>query len=141
MPFAAVAIVIASGCGGAVPTAVDVPTPEHWSTSAQTQTVTVTTTFEAGRSGAVYTEGAMAEVLLVDSSGDDVAEATGMPGGVLTLDEVPDGRYVLKPALRPCDGNCGFLDGRRDGCRQPIVVADTVRVRVHFVIGKPCVIA
>ena len=44
----------------------------------------------------------------------------------------------LEPALQPCDGSCGYLDGRMDGCRTTIDLVDSVSMRVDFTVGEPC---
>ena len=102
--------------------------------------VTVRTTIDPGPHGELFTEGAVPQVRLVG------------PGGTLSPDQddtdssvfrdVLPGRYRLEAALRPCDGNCGTLDGPTHRCSQQV----RVREDSSFVVtwrgaGSPCRVA
>lgn len=101
-------------------------------------TIAITTTYRSGRMGFVYREGAMAAVILRDADGKIVEVRTKQPGTPMTFTNVKPGRYILEPALRPCDGNCGYLDPRLDGCSGTLLVDRRVHIRVDFVVGFHC---
>jgi hypothetical protein len=108
------------------------PAPEHKGT------VAVVTTYKASVHGAMYTEGALAEVRLLRRDGTVVATKTVAPGKTTTFRHLAPGRYQVAPALRPCDGNCSYLDGRTDGCLVSIDLVDSLEVTVDFQVGEPC---
>ena len=103
-------------------------------------TITVHMTIRPGSHGALYIEGELAEVILRDAHGSKVAVKTKQPEGRLTFPDVEPGPYVLEPALRPCDANCGYLDPRIDGCSKKLEVDGDVDVKVAFTIGSRCTI-
>lgn len=99
--------------------------------------IVLTMDYRPGRNGAVYPEGALAEVILRDASGQEVARRLG--DGRRRFTGLAPGRYTLQPALRPCDGNCGYLDPRRDGCYATVRVdADRVDLHVTYRVNQPC---
>jgi hypothetical protein len=104
----------------------------------QAGTLTVQTSYQAGKGGAMYIEGALADVILRDESGTEVDTQTKSPGDPIRFEDLAPGSYTLEPALRPCDGNCGYLDGRTDDCTQTIEIDGDVEVKVAFTVGVPC---
>lgn len=110
-------------------------------TGSDDSTVRVTTTYRAGVSGELYIEGAMADIVLRDASGEVIGHESAVPGEPITFSELPTGTYVIAPALRPCDGSCGALDTRTDGCHNRIHVAGDLRIHVSFRVSAPCTIA
>lgn len=104
-------------------------------------TVQVTTTYRAGASGEFYIEGAMVDIVLRDAAGEVIGHEAAAPGEPITFSDLPTGTYVIAPALRPCDGNCGALDARTDGCHDPVDVAGDLRIHVSFRVSAPCTIA
>jgi hypothetical protein len=101
-------------------------------------TIQVTTTYRAGPSGELYIEGAMVDIELRDAAGEVIGHESAAPGEPITFSDLPTGIYVIAPALRPCDGNCGYLDARTDGCHNPIHVAGDLRIHVSFRVSAPC---
>jgi hypothetical protein len=102
--------------------------------------VTVKMTFHRGSHGALYIEGAMAEVILRDAHGKKVDVQTKEPRARLTFTNLEPGTYILEPALRPCDANCGYLDPRVDSCSRKLEVDGRVNVKVDFTVGSRCTI-
>jgi hypothetical protein len=132
-----VLLLVLSGCGAA-----GAPVPRSPGPSAVTGTVTgtliVTTTTRPG--GPVFIEGALPEVRLRDGAGAVVGVELAPSHGPIAFRDLPAGHYTLEPALRPCDGNCGHLDGRTNGCRHPLEVTRDLTVRVVFRIGHGCTV-
>jgi hypothetical protein len=112
-------------------------TPEPDGTPVE-NTLLVRTTYDAGHPWIVYREGAMAEIILRDDAGQVVDRRIVRPGRPVEFRDLPAGDYRLEPALRPCDGNCGYLDPRMDDCRATVAVTRSVRVRVDFAVGDSC---
>lgn len=107
--------------------------------SGRTGAVVVASVQEPAADGAVYTEGAVVEVRLRNASGAVVDTQRG--DGALRFDRLTSGAYTIEPALRPCDGNCGYLDPRAGECASPVTVGTTtVRLRVVFRGVEPCVV-
>lgn len=78
----------------------------------------------------VFIEGAVTELALVTRKGSTQAtKRAGMTVPVL-LGSVDPGRYTLRAAVRPCDGNCGDLDPPAFRCRGPVVVPAVGDARV-----------
>jgi hypothetical protein len=88
-----------------------------------------------------YTEGAMARVVLRDEDGNVVASGIKSPGRSFVFADLERGTYVLEPALRPCDGNCGYLDPPTDSCEHTVTIDGDMSVRVEFSVGDPCAVA
>jgi hypothetical protein len=141
--FAATAVgTVLSGCGsqtddpsggsGGTPTAVVQETPA---------TLTVATSLSSTRDGGMYIEGALAHIVLRDADGNVFDAGTKWPGEKFVFDGLEPGTYVLEPALRPCDGNCGYLDPPTDSCRDMLTIDGDMSVRVEFTVGDPCVVA
>ena len=80
----------------------------------------------------------MADIVLRDGTGRMVGRRTVRPGTSVDFRDLVAGTYRLEPALRPCDGNCGYLDPRLDDCSGTVRVVRAVRVRVDFAVGVSC---
>jgi hypothetical protein len=106
--------------------------------AAATAGLLVTTTYRYDSPWFAYREGARAELILRDEDGDEVDRRVVRPGKSVEFRDLPVGAYRLEPALRPCDGNCGYLDPRLDDCAATVKVTRSVRVRVDFVAGSSC---
>jgi hypothetical protein len=101
-------------------------------------TLTVATSLSSG--GPMYIEGALARMVLRDEDGSVVASGMKWPGKTFVFTELEPGTYVLEPALRPCDGNCGYLDPPTDSCEHTVTIDGDMSVRVEFSVGDPCVV-
>jgi hypothetical protein len=99
--------------------------------------IVLTDAYRAGDDGAMYVEGAVGEVILRNSAGNEIArDSEGVP---IRFTDLAPGRYTVEPALRPCGGNCGHLDPRTDGCSATIPVeTEVVRLHVTYRVGEPC---
>jgi hypothetical protein len=107
--------------------------------SGHTGSVVVGSVQEPAADGGIFTEGALVEVRLRDASGAVVDTERG--NSQLRFDLLSSGAYTVEPGLRPCDGNCGYLDPRVAECASPVTVgATTVRLRVVFHGRQPCVV-
>ncbi len=100
--------------------------------------LTLTTTYRPGHRGAMYAEGALVEVILRDADGEQVGVRTAEPEAPIVFRDLEPGRYVLDAGLRPCDGNCDYLDPRVDTCTRAVDVVGRVEVRVDFVVTAGC---
>ena len=102
-----------------------------------TGSILLTADYKAGKDGALYIEGAIAEMIVRDATGREISRESGL--GPLRFTVAVPGLYTIQPALRPCDGNCGYLDPRTDSCAMTaLVAADVVRLHVTFRVGEPC---
>jgi hypothetical protein len=54
--------------------------------------------------------------------------------------KLPAGDYRVTRFIRPCDANCGFLDGRTERCSAPVEVAagDRTKVVIRTKTGSDC---
>jgi hypothetical protein len=112
-------------------------TPETTPEASGPGEIVLTMDYRPGKNGALYPEGALAEVIVRDASGREVSRRLG--GGPRRFTGLAPGRYTVQPALRPCDGNCGYLDARRDGCSATVrVVTGRVRLHVTYRVNQPC---
>jgi hypothetical protein len=90
-----------------------------------------------GPNGALYIEGSVADVILRDASGQEVGRESG--NGLLRFEDLAPGQCTIEPAVRPCEGNCGYLDPRTDQCSDSVQVGKgVVRLRVVYRVGVPC---
>ena len=133
VPAATLASLVLAGC--TLPRGTSVPAHSEEPAAG---TLTLTASFLRPHDALVYREGVMVEVLLLDADGDRVAVHRGHPGRPMVFDDLAAGRYVVRPAVRPCDANCGYLDPRLDGCSRTIHVTHHVDVQVALLVGSPC---
>ena len=133
VPLTALVLLTACGTRGPVPQgpAVD---------PADQVTLTVHTSVAPGRHGEMYTEGAVPEVWLAAPDGtlieprkDHVVDAV--------FSHIAPGHYRLAAALRPCDGNCGYLDAPTTPCSARVRVARDQQVTVTWRVGQRCRVA
>jgi hypothetical protein len=85
-------------------------------------------------SGALYVEGSLGYIRLVDSTGSTVFEKQLDPEKLAVSKDVPPGEYVLQSWQRPCDGNCGYLDPPTDRCDAELDLASGGEVRVTITL-------
>lgn len=103
----------------------------------ETGSILLTADYMAGDDGALYIEGAVAEVIVRDAEGQEISRESGVTPLQFTLPA--PGLYTIEPALRPCAGNCGYLDPRTDSCSATVLVyTDEVRLHVTYRVGEPC---
>lgn len=102
-----------------------------------TADLTVQQAFSPGRNGMLFIEGAQAELLLERDGAAVDTEAAG-PEQTVVFRGLPLGSYRLAPALRPCDANCGRLDGRVGECALDLVLDGDRTVTVRYVVGETC---
>jgi hypothetical protein len=129
---AAAALALLTGCGADSPV---VPLG-----TAHGQTVTVRTHITPGKHGAMFIEGAVPEIRLVDADGR-VWEPTRDHQDIAVFRDVPPGDYGLEAALRPCDGNCGTLDGPTGRCAHQVHVNGDPTFVVTWRVGQRCRVA
>jgi hypothetical protein len=127
--FVLVLVAALTGCGGQ---AVDVARP-----APPDATLVVESGYPPGPKGVLYSEGALVEVVLVDEAGDQMT-ARGPVEEELVFDGLAPGRYVVRPALRPCIANCDNLAERTGECEGVVQVPATTRVRVDHVVSETC---
>jgi hypothetical protein len=138
--FAATALVAAlSGCGSQTDDPAGSGGPATQIVQQAPATLTVATSLSTD--GPMhYTEGALVHMVLRDADGNIADGGTKWPGKRFVFDGLDPGTYVLEPALRPCDGNCGYLDPPTDSCRDTLTIDGDLSVRVEFTVGDPCVV-
>jgi hypothetical protein len=118
----ALAMVTISGCGEA-------ETPQ-----AAPPLTTLSVLQVLDTSGALYIEGSLGYIRLVDSTGSTVFEQQLDPERLALSKGVPSGEYVLQSWQRPCDGNCGYLDPPTDRCDAKLNLAAGGDVRVTITL-------
>lgn len=101
-------------------------------------TLTVQTTYSPSPDGGMYIEGVLAQITLVAADGTVVDRQIKAPGEPITFTDLEAGEYEVRAALRPCDGNCGYLDPPTDGCRSALDVRADMEMRVDFIVGRHC---
>jgi len=86
---------------------------------------------------AVYTEGAVAFVAVDDLHGHTLAARRIDKRLALALHS---GRFRLRSWVRPCDGNCGYLDPPTDRCSHPFGLrrGDRLLATIRMQAGDPC---
>jgi hypothetical protein len=107
------------------------------STAAQKATLAVTTKQRVGPDGMMYTEGALPQVTLVAEDGHRIKGKSDQKG-TFTFGDLLPGTYVVSAALRPCDGNCGYLDPPTDACKTSLHIDRDTTAAARWVIGHPC---
>jgi len=127
--FGAVALCLALGGCSTLTTAGEMPSPALLH-------VTVVPDASAG----MYIEGA-ARYLRMTGPGIDTQMR--LNDGTPTAISLPAGSYQLESWARPCDGNCGHLDGPTDRCTGtfPLVGGETTAIEITASPGKPCTFA
>jgi len=131
MALGCMLFVLVSGC------AVAVPSQSATSPGAGGRVV-VTNDVKPGPGGVYYIEGAIADIKLIDSNGDEI-EADRETRQKTVYEGLAADDYTLEPALRPCDANCDNLDARTDVCQATLAVGHTtVHVHVRFTVGSAC---
>src|SRR4051812_33704349 len=136
--LSALALVSIAGCGSQT----DGETAPSAAPAALAQQgpVTLTVATSLSTDGPLYTEGALARIVLRDAAGDVVGAETKRPGRQFVFEGLSPGTYVLEPALRPCDGNCGYLDPPTDSCRRLVIVDSDLTLKVRFSVGGHCLV-
>jgi hypothetical protein len=91
------------------------------------------------RSDSIYIEGYISFLRVRDETGTVVARKRE-PGKIHLQADLAPGSYQLTRFIRPCDGNCGYLDAPTERCRQTLTVAAGVKTHaiVNSRIGHPC---
>jgi hypothetical protein len=101
------------------------------------RTVLAHTDIRPGPRGEMFFEGAVPEIRLVDGAGKvnrpvrDHRETAAFPA-------LEPGIYRIQAALRPCDGNCGTLDGAMYRCSAQVRVDGAEVLRVRWRVGQTC---
>lgn len=124
---------LAAGCGGG---SVEVAAPASAPPEA---TLVVESTYAPGPGGVLMSEGALAEVVVLGDDGTEMT-ARGPVEEELRFAGLDPGRYVVRPALRPCVASCGSLSGREGECEAVVEVTGTTRLRVDHVVSQPCTV-
>jgi hypothetical protein len=130
--LAAAAALAVSGCGAGRST--------HGAPGAgpsQGHTFTVRTDIRPGAHGLMFVEGAVPEIRLVSSTGATFTPVHDHTKTAVFRD-LPADRYRLTGALRPCDGNCGYLDPPTGTCSTVIRVPADSTATVSWRIGEHC---
>jgi hypothetical protein len=130
------AAVFIAGCGSQADRREVAPSASPTLTQHEPATLTVATSLSTD--GPMYIEGALAQIVLRDEGGAVVDRATKWPGKPIVFDGLEPGSYSLEPALRPCDGNCGYLDPPTDSCRRMLTVDADLTLTVRFSVGHAC---
>lgn len=98
----------------------------------------VTQVFDSGPKGILFTEGALGEVFLIDARGVEQVKRAPTNASI-EFSGLAAGRYVVRPGLRPCSGNCEHLDARLGACEATATVGgSTTTIRVRYRPEEPC---
>lgn len=91
------------------------------------------------RSDVIYIEGYVSFLRVRDSSGAVVARKREVGKIHLTTDLRP-GVYRLTRFVRPCDGNCGYLDAPTERCRRELTIKTDTETHAIVMsrVGYPC---
>ena len=107
--------------------------------SASGVTVTVNYSMAPGRGGALYIEGALPQMTLRGDGYHVMRASHSLARSTLAFPDVRPGTYRLDAGVRPCDGNCGYLDALTDTCSAQVHVTDApVTLTVRWRVGEPC---
>jgi hypothetical protein len=101
------------------------------------RTLTVHTQILPGRHGAMFTEGALPEIRLVADDGTTMRPVRDHEDTAVFAHLTP-GRYLVTAALRPCDGNCGYLDPATSHCTKVVHVSRDLTYAVTWKVGADC---
>jgi hypothetical protein len=116
------------------------PTTAHTSTASGSYSLIVGNSFVRRPGDYLWIEGALPEIVL--ESGDGTrATKIGSFGTDVVFDHLEPGPYTVRPAARPCDGNCDRLDARVGECQTVVQVPETTRLIVEHSVGRPCAVA
>jgi hypothetical protein len=129
------ALALLAGCGSSTAAGPPSATPD-----AHTSTLTVQTQINPGKHGAMFTEGALPEIRLVASDGTEVKPSKDHASPAVFAD-LPPGDYRLRAVLRPCDGNCGYLDGPMSPCAKAVHVEGDLSFAITWRVGDNCHVA
>jgi hypothetical protein len=89
-------------------------------------------------SGPMYIEGAAWHLEVVDASGDLVFTKDLLDSERQVVELVP-GRYEVRSAERPCEGNCSMLDPPDGDCALTVDVPEEgLTVKIDAAAGRPC---
>ena len=99
--------------------------------------LTVHTSVKPGKHGELFTEGSVPEIRLRAEDGT-VIEPTKDHVAIAVFPRISPGSYRLTAALRPCDGNCGYLDGPTTPCAATVRVHADQEVTVRWRVGESC---
>jgi hypothetical protein len=93
---------------------------------------------ELDRTGPMYAEGYVAFVKVIQ--GSNVVFSDRLPFDQPLEHALPSGSYRLTFTVRPCDGNCGYLDPVTETCAASFTVGsgDVVKAQVVERPGKGC---
>jgi hypothetical protein len=125
--------VLLAGCGSRAGS----PETGPYSPVATTNTLTVRTQIAPGQHGMMFIEGAVPEIRLIGADGTAVSPERDHRATALFSGLAP-GTYRLHAALRPCDGNCGYLDGPTAPCAGVVRVPVDGVVDVTWRVGRSC---
>jgi hypothetical protein len=100
-------------------------------------TLTVHTAVSPGKDGEMFTEGSVSEIRLTAADGT-VIEPQRDHVAVAVFPRLAPGSYRLGAALRPCDGNCGYLDSPTTPCASTVRVRADQEVTVRWRVGERC---
>lgn len=91
------------------------------------------------RSDSLYTEGYISFLRVRGKTGAIIVRKRSL-GKVHLRTHLAPGSYRLTRFIRPCDGNCGYLDPPTELCRQTLTVAAGVKTHAVVIsrIGHPC---
>jgi hypothetical protein len=126
------ALALLAGCGSTTAAEPRTPSPDtHGST------LTVQTQINPGKHGSMFIEGALPEIRLVTSGGTELKPSKDHASPAVFAD-LPPGDYRLRAVLRPCDGNCGNLDGPLSPCGKAAHVDGDLTFAVTWRVGDDC---
>lgn len=128
-------VALAAGCASKSPTLGGVPTSPAGGTGR------LVVTQEMAKGAGAYIEGYVAFVKV--SQGSQELFSARMEFGQAVTHDLPAGTYSLAFSVRPCDGNCGYLDPTAETCSSDFSVAtgQTVKANATERPGDSCSIA
>jgi hypothetical protein len=131
VPLAALALLL-TACGGHEP----VPLSPGVDPAGQVR-LTVHTSVQPGRHGEMFSEGSLPEIRLTGPDGT-MLEPEQDHAAIAVFPRLAPGSYRLAAALRPCDGNCGYLDAPTTPCAATVRVHADDDVTVRWRVGEIC---
>jgi hypothetical protein len=88
-------------------------------------------------SGPMFIEGYLWSLEIVDADGNEVFKDD--LEGTEHAEDLPAGTYTIRSAMRPCMGNCGYVDPPVNECELEIdVVAPTTSVEISQAADRAC---